>query len=448
MLLLNKKPKFMCNKVLVVLLLLVVVFDGKSQEILTKEEAVQLALKKNFNIKIAENNIRIAEGNASKENLGYMPTVTVSGGANYNLDNSKAIFQDGREVTLNFAPSNSESITANANYILFDGFNRQFNMERNQTSVSVSQLNARAALENVLLQLFQAYYEIARLEVDYDNLVEILSISKERLERSKVSFLYGAVTSLDVSNAEVDVNTDSIAILNQNLLLANARNNLEFILNSRLPADFAVETSVVFAPLIAKTDYIDGLKATNVNLLLAASNIALSEIDERLTMTTKLPTVSLNADYGLNRSKNNPASFLDRVNSNGLTGGVSVNWAAFDGGRRKVQEQNAKINRLNQGLNYDLVYEQVLRDFENAWSDYQNRLRVWDALEQNVVTSRLNFERSEEKYRLRQITNIEFRQAQSNLINALTAQNRAKYDAKLSELLVYSIAGKIQDAVY
>jgi outer membrane protein TolC len=438
----------MRTKVLVVLLLFTAAFECQSQDLLTKEEAVQLALKKNFNIKIAENNIRIAEGNASKDNLGYKPTVTVNAGANYNLDNPTAIFQDGREVSLNFAPSNSESIAATANYVLFDGFNRQYNLERNLTSVSVSQLNARLALENILLQLFQAYYDIARLEVDYDNLEEILSISKDRLKRAEFSFIYGAVTSLDVSNAEVDVNTDSIAILNQSLLLTNARNNLEFILNSRLPDNFDVETSVVFAPLIAKEDYIDGLKATNVNLLLAASDISLSEIDERLTMTSKLPTVSLNADYGFNRSKNNPASFLDRVNSNGLTGGLSVNWAAFDGGRRKIQEQNAKINRLNQGLNYDLIYEQVLRDFENAWSDYQNRLHVWNALEQNVVTSRLNFERSEEKYRLRQITNIEFRQAQSNLINALTAQNRAKYDAKLSELLVYSIAGKIQEAVY
>lgn len=438
----------MRNKFLFFLFTFFVVFTGNSQDLLTKEEAVRLALKQNFNIKIAENNIRIAEGNASKDNLGYKPTVTVNGGANYNLDNSTAVFQDGREVSLSFAPSNSASITASANYVLFDGFNRQFNLERNQTSVSVSQLNARLELENVLLQLFQAYYEIARLEVDYNNLVEILSISKERLERSKVSFVYGAVTSLDVSNAEVDVNTDSIAILNQSLLLTNARNNLEFILNDRLPDDFEVETSVIFSPLVDKEDYIDGLKATNVNLLLAASNIALSEIDERLTMTTKLPTVSLNADYGLNRSKNNPASFLDRVNSNRITGGLNVSWAAFDGGRRKVQEQNAKINRLNQGLNYDLIYEQVLRDFENAWSDYKKNLLVWRALEQNVITSRLNFERSEEKYRLRQITNIEFRQAQSNLINALTAQNRAKFDAKLSELQVYSIAGKIQEAIY
>ena len=112
----------MRNKFFVLIFLFVAVFEGKSQEVLTKEEAVQLALKKNFNIKIAENDIRIAEGNATKENLGYKPTVTVTAGANYNLDNSKAIFQDGREVSLLFAPSNSESISATANYVLFDGF--------------------------------------------------------------------------------------------------------------------------------------------------------------------------------------------------------------------------------------------------------------------------------------------------------------------------------------
>ena len=438
----------MCNKFLLILVASFVVFNGHSQDLLTKEKAVQLALKKNFNIEIATNAIRIAEGNASRDNLGYKPTVNVTAGANYNLDNSKAVFQDGREVSLNFAASNNANAGVGLNYVLFDGFNRQFNFERNLQSVTASQLNARLALENVLLQLFQAYYEIARLETDYQNLVEILSISKERLERAKVSFTYGTVTSLDVSNAEVDVNTDSIAILNQRQFLTNARNNLEFILNTDLPTGFAVEQAVEFAPVISKSAFKDELKTANATLLLADSDIRLSDIDIRLTTTTKLPTVSFSGTYGFNRVQNNPASFLDRANSNGFTGGVNVNWAVIDGGRRRVQEQNAKINQLNQQLNLDLTYQQVVRDFENAWSDYKNRLIVWRALEQNVVTSRLNFERSEEKYRLRQITNIEFRQAQSNLLNALTAQNRAKYDAKLSELQVYSIAGKIQDAVY
>ncbi|TBX24128.1 hypothetical protein TK44_12045 [Jiulongibacter sediminis] len=419
-----------------------------TQEYLSKDRAVEMALEKNFNIKIAKNAIEIAEGNASKDNLGYKPTVTVSGGANYNLDNSTAVFQDGRETNLTFAASNSVNAGVGVNYVLFDGFNRQFNLERNLQSYTASQLNARLALENVLLQLFNAYYEVARLEVDTKSLKELLEISKERLERARVSYDYGVGTLLDISNAEVDVNTDSIAVLNQDQLIKNARHNLNFILNSDVLTDYEVDTNVAFAPLLTKEQLLKGIKGANVQLLLAASDIRLSEIDEKLTTTTKLPTISLNGDYGINRSKNNPASFLDRIQSNGLTTSLNVNWAVFDGGRRKVQEQNAKITRLNQELNFDLLYQQILRDFENAWSTYQNRLTIWKALEQNVITSRLNFERSEERYRLRQITSLAFREAQSNYILALTNRNRAKYDAKLSELQVYSIAGKIQDAQY
>jgi outer membrane protein TolC len=419
-----------------------------AQEYLSKDRAVEMALEKNFNIKIAKNAIEIAEGNASKDNLGYKPTVMVSGGANYNLDNSTAVFQDGRETNLTFAASNSVNAGVGVNYVLFDGFNRQFNLERNLQSYTASQLNARLALENVLLQLFNAYYEVARLEVDTKNLKELLGISKERLERARVSYDYGVGTLLDISNAEVDVNTDSIAVLNQEQLIRNARHNLNFILNSDVLTDYEVDTNVAFAPLLTQEQLLTGIKGANVQLLLAASDIRLSEIDEKLTTTTKLPTISLNGDYGINRSKNNPASFLDRIQSNGLTTSLNVNWAVFDGGRRKVQEQNAKITRLNQELNFDLLYQQILRDFENAWSTYQNRLTIWKALEQNVITSRLNFERSEERYRLRQITSLAFREAQSNYISALTNRNRAKYDAKLSELQVYSIAGKIQDAQY
>jgi outer membrane protein TolC len=407
-----------------------------------------LALAKNFNIKIAENTIRVAEGNANRDNFGYKPTINLNAGGNYNLDNSKATFQDGREVSLNFAASNSLNSAVNLNYVLFDGYNRQFSLARGQQNVVASQINARFALESVLFQVFNAYYETARLESDFLNLVDILSISKERLERAKVNFEYGKNTSLDVSNAEVDVNTDSIAVLNQKQLLANAKHNLNFVVNNNILADFRVDTNVIFARNLSKEMLLSDLMNENTQVLLAKSDIKLSEIDEKLTMTSKLPTVSLNGDYGFNLNNNNPASFLSRATSNGLTTNLSVSWNVFDGGRRNIQEQNAKIIRLNRELNFDLIYQQSIRDFENAWTTYQNRLDIWNALTQNVVTSRLNFQRSEEKYRLGQITSLDFRQAQSNLINALTARNRAKFDAKLSEIQVFNIAGKIQDVEY
>lgn len=418
------------------------------QETLFKQEAIGIALEQNFDIKIANQQVEVATLNAQRENLGYNPTVQATAGGVYNLDNVKATFQDGREAVVNWAPSNNISTAVTANYIVFDGFNRKYQLERGIENVSASQLNARFSLENVLLQLFNAYNNTARISADFRNLQEILAISKERLARATTSFEYGRNSKLDIFNAEVDVNTDSIALLNQAQELRVAKANLNFVLNNAITSDFNVDTTVIFATNLDKELLLANIEKNNVQLLLAKTNIKLSEIDFRLSTTSRLPTVSLNADYGIGRNKSNPASFLDNSLSNGLTGGFNVTWDVFDGGRRRVQEQVAKVNQLNQQLSYDQIKQQVLRDFEIAWSDYQNRLAIWKALRTNVNTSRENFNRSEEKYRLGQITSIEFRLAQSNLITTLNSMNRAKYDAKLSELNVYSTAGKIQEAIF
>jgi outer membrane protein TolC len=63
--------------------------------------------------------------------------------------------------------------------------------------------------------------------------------------------------------------------------------------------------------------------------------------------------------------------------------------------------------------------------------------------EQNVLTNKSNFERSEEQFKLGQVSSIEFRQAQVNLLNAETIKNLAKYDAKLAEYQLLQLAGQI-----
>ncbi|MEL7002830.1 MAG: TolC family protein, partial [Bacteroidota bacterium] len=90
----------------------------------------------------------------------------------------------------------------------------------------------------------------------------------------------------------------------------------------------------------------------------------------------------------------------------------------------------------------------VTRDFDNAWGDYNNKLFVLNAQEKNLATNRINFERTEEQYRIGRVTSIEFRQAQINLLNAQTSRNQAKYDAKLAELLLIQLSGGILEATY
>ena len=85
----------------------------------------------------------------------------------------------------------------------------------------------------------------------------------------------------------------------------------------------------------------------------------------------------------------------------------------------------------------------VERNFNNAWDDYQNRLEIYRVQEENIRTAMNNFNRTQEKFKLGQVTSIEFRQAQLNLLTTELSRNQAKYDAKLAEILVLQISGEL-----
>jgi outer membrane protein len=418
-----------------------------AQTMLNKTEIIQIILEQSFDVKLASNTVQIAENNTNIFNSGYLPTLNASAGITYNTDNIAVEFQDGSERSLNGATSNSKNAGLNLNYVLFDGFNRKFNMSRNQENLNRAQLNARAVLENSLLQAFTAYYEVARLDQTLKSLTETLEISKERLVRAEYGFDYGRNSRLDISNAEVDVNTDSINYLNARQSFSNAKRNLNFVLGRAVTTvDFSVDTSLTITNIENKDDFESQLLRQNVQYLIAQSDVMLRQFDTQISNTNYLPTLSLNGGYNYRKGNNNSASFTAANSSSGLTGGLTFGWAIFDGGATRTAFQNAKINESNQGTLLLQLQNQIDLNFENAWGDFQNKQFVVQAQQNNLRTNRLNFERSEEQFRLGQISSLEFRTSQTNLLIAETNLIQAKYEAKLAELTLFQLAGKLQDA--
>ena len=102
--------------------------------------------------------------------------------------------------------------------------------------------------------------------------------------------------------------------------------------------------------------------------------------------------------------------------------------------------------------NQEILKQQELETIEstlkNTFELYQNTLFIMEAQEQNVITNQNNFDRTQERYKLGQVTSIEFRQAQINLLNTQTALNNAKYDAKLIELELLQLSGEILNVTF
>ncbi len=86
--------------------------------------------------------------------------------------------------------------------------------------------------------MFTTYFQIARLSENKENLHEALSISKQRLLRAKYQYEYGQSTKLELLNAEVDVNNDSITLINANQQLSNVKRGLNVILGVEKAVDY------------------------------------------------------------------------------------------------------------------------------------------------------------------------------------------------------------------
>ena len=417
--------------------------QGFSQEILTKKEALKITLENNFGIKVANNNLEVAKNNTSIYNTGFLPTASISSGANYSNTNQTIDRQDGTSTSINGAVTKSYNASLNVNYTLFDGLGRKYNYQQLKESYNLTELQAKATIENTYLQLFTTYFQIARLSENKENLNEALSISKQRLLRAKYQYEYGQSTKLELLNAEVDVNNDSIALINANQQLSNVKRGLNVILGVEKAVNYVVETEVEFIKMMNFDELQQKTIANNSTLKQNEKNIAISEFNIKINKSNYLPSLGLNTSYGWNKSENPATSFLAASSSNGLNAGLSLSWSLFDGGSTKTRVANAKIALENQQILLEQQKVTIDNSLKNTWENYQNQLFILKAQEKNVLTTQNNFERSTERYKLGQVTSIEFRQAQINLINSKTARNNAKFDAKLIELQLLQLSGDI-----
>ncbi len=426
-------------------------FKGFTQEVLTKKEALAITLENNFGIKIANNNLEVAKNNSSIYNSGYLPTAAVTSGIDYRNNNQELVFKDrdtneDNEIGGDGIITKTYSSSLGLNYTIFDGLGRKYNYQQLKETYNLTELQAKETIENTYLQLFTVYFQIARLSENTSNLEEALMISKRRLERAKYQYEYGQSTRLELLNAEVDINNDSISVINSKQQLSNAKRGLNVILGVEKEVNYQVETAVDFNKMMNFEDLQQKTLLNNSVLKQNEKNIAISEFNIKINEANYLPSLNFNASYGFNRTENenliNPFG-ARLITSDGFNAGLNFTWNIFDGGATKTRVANAKIALENDQILLEQQKVTIHNNLKNTWENYKNQLFILKAQEKNVQTTQNNFDRTQERYKLGQVTSIEFRQAQINLINSKTAFNNAKFDAKLIELQLLQLSGDI-----
>ena len=420
-----------------------------AQKELTISEAIKTTLENNLDIKISKNIEEISKNNTSILNNNYLPSIQIGSEINKITQNIEIETPNGISGSLNDTKTDNNSAMLSLNYDLIDASGRKYNYRKSKELYSKTKLEVRDIIENTILQLYTIYFELSRLREQQNLIIKSLDISKKRLERKLLEFEYGQSNNLEVLNAEVDMNNDSIRLLNTMKKLVNAQSDLNLIMNYQSPENYLTNTNIRFLDNseISKL-YSNGIK-NNTAFLIQEKEVILSKINQKITRFSYLPTLGLIGSYGWNESINdNPYAFYNKSISDGFSAGINLRWDIFRGGKKIVANKNSKLNVANSEIIKDNTILKLKNELKNAYDTHFNNLYILTVQKKNVETNKDNFERNLEKYNIGSISSIEFRRAQLNLLNANLEYNSAKYQTKLSEAFFLKICGEILNYAY
>ena len=420
-----------------------------AQENLNVSDAVKLTLENNLDIKITENQNKIFKNNASFLNSGYLPKLSTSAGFNKSKQNVEIETPNNLTGKLDNMKSENSFSNISLEYVLFDNNGRKFNFKKSKELSSRSELEVKEVIENTLIQLYSIFYEVCRLSEEKEIIKSSLEISKSRLERNKTKFEFGQSTKLELLNAEVDVNTDSIRYLNAIKNLSNAKRDLNLVMNVDLDSDYILDQGVVYNSKENIISFYNNAAENNNKLKIYDKSVEISGYELKSIRSTYLPTIGLIGSYDWNESINdNPYAFFNKNIYDGISGGVNLRWDVFKSGKRVTENKNAKVMLENSKIEKEKAYLMFQKELNNSHDTYKNNLFILEVQEQSLNTSNNNFLRNLEKYEIGLVSSIEFRNAQLNLLNAKLSRNKARYDAKLSELYFLKVSGVIIDSSF
>ena len=432
------------NKILSVSIIMLLTNTLFSQSTLSLEDVLATSIKENIDIKIKTNELSQVKNYEKVGVLGVLPKIKLNGSASGNQGTSSLEFATDDFPTIDDADSESKSINGNVefSYNLFNGLGSIYTYQKLKRQSDLKSVELLIQIEQILLKTAKQYFDVAYLQENNKIISEVLDISKDRYNRIKVQNEFGNASKLDLLSAEIDLNNDSVKLMNSEYELEEAKRQLNQTLNKSLDSEFNVENSVNINRDLIYSDLKQETLKNNNNILFQQYIVEIAKKDKKINSVSILPRVNISAQYGYNNTESNTSIILDQTNL-GLTGFINFSWDIFDGLANRKITQNTKIQIESNKLQLDAINLQIEQEFNSTFQQYINNVSLIDIEKRNLETSEKFFEKAKEQFYQGQLSRNDFRLAQTDLSMSKNRLNQTKYKAKIAELNLYRLAGKI-----
>lgn len=413
-----------------------------SQEFLTLEDCIDLALKNNELIKIAEKKLIKALGIKQEAFGHFLPTISASAGYT-KLSEVPALKKDFMGMPVEFKMGEEENYFTKLTLTqplftwgkIYQGnkqakLNYQWTVEDYRKTKNELILNVKESFYNVLLT--KQYVAISK---------EALEVINGHYKITQALYKEGKVSAYDTSRVKVQLVNAKTKLIEVNNKMELAVKVLLNLINYPQASDWKVKGELTIEPNVSLGLPLEELTKQGLQNRPEMKQIKAQEkmgkIALKLARAENRPSITFIGNYEYKK----PFYFENRWDKSwDLTCALTFPFFTGLSNWGKIKQAKATFSQtLSAG---DLLRERIKLEVEKAYRNLKEAKERIEAQKENVETARDNLRIAQERYKSGLMSNMEVRDAQLALTQAETNYIKALYDFNIAQAELKKAIGK------
>jgi outer membrane protein len=402
------------------------------QALLTPEDAVNIAVKNNYDILISQTASEISRTDNTAGNAGLLPAIGLNITDNYAHNNTSLDLSSGEKINSSNAHSNALNGNVELNWTLFDGGKMFVTKKKLNEIEALGEIQFKDQVNQTVYEVTMAYFDVVRQKQQLSSINEAIDFNQERVKILEASFNAGLVPKTDLLQSQVDLNVYLENAILQETVIVNSKRTLNKYLSQDPDRQFEVIDSIVLNYVADSNELMGKLYNTNTQVLSYQKQLEVSKLSVKELVAQRYPSLNFNASYNYLRSDNSASNVLKNRTYGPQLGGA-LTLPLYYGGNISRQINIARLEETTAGYNLQSIRLQVNMELLNALTAYKRALQLVNLEKDNSVLARENLTICMQRLRLGQTTSLEVRQAEESYVQSLTRKILFEYAAKDAE---------------
>lgn len=434
-----------------------------AQQIWKLEDCIKKAWQENFRMKQAQLNTHSNQLDVNQARAQMLPSINGSGTQAFNLGRNVDPFTN----TFSNQTIRSNNFTLQANWTLFNGFQVQNTIKREQYDLQAWQADEKTAKNDIALQVAGQYLQILMNR-------ELVFTSQKQLELSQLQAarLQKLMEAGKVSEAEYLMQQSQVA--NDELNLINAKSNLQMAylslwqsMNMEPDTANTIEAPPALIPMRSTPrsakEIFDAVFQNRPEIQSANYKLSQAQMQQKISEGSRLPRLNMFANVsslfsstrkditGFNFNGYNIIGITKQTfdtvvspkydyvtkttpfghqlsNNFGQSFGFSLSIPIFNNLQAHTAVQKSKIQSQLAQVNLDMAKMSLYKNIQQAVIDLQVAETKYDAAQKNFAAQQKAFQASKIRYDNGAATLTEYQLANTNYTRAESNYLQSRYE--------------------